>query len=109
MANFIKLTGLSARKFVNASSRYLDAKVYYYSDNKHLTFEIYKRKINIPSEDDQWLEITKPVEYRPDLVSTEIYGAPDFWWRILEYNGMKDILEFQAGKNIKLPGDILWQ
>ncbi len=79
----------------------------YYSEDKFITFETYKRKYNAPSPEDQWLEITPAVAYRPDLVSYEIYGAPDFWWRIMEFNGMKDILEFKPGANIRLPGGII--
>ena len=106
--NHTKRLFVPAKTYVNASSRYASSKVIEYSEKKHITFEIYKRQRHVPSEDDQWLEITKAVEYRPDLVSVEIYGSPDFWWRLLEYNGMKDILEFKAGKNIRLPGDVLW-
>lgn len=109
MAHWISSLGYNANKFVNASSRYNKSKVIQYTEDKHITFETYKRRRAIPAEDDQWVEITRAVEYRPDLVSTEIFGAPDFWWRIMEYNGMKDILEFKAGQNIKIPGDILWQ
>lgn len=100
--------GYNARRYVNASSRYAGSKVIQYTEDKHITFETYKRKRVLPGPEDQWLEITKAVEYRPDLVSAELYGAPDFWWRLLEYNGMKDVLEFKAGKNIRIPGDILW-
>lgn len=109
MAHWTRSLGYNARQFVGSTSRYLKSRVLQYSEKNHTTFEIYKRKRSIPHNNDQWVEITKAVEYRPDLVSTEIYGAPDFWWRLLEHNGMKDILEFKAGQNIKIPGDILWQ
>lgn len=108
MAHPVKKLGSGAKKYVAASSRYVNANVIQYGEQSYITFETYKRRRHVPSEDDQWLEITKAVEYRPDLVSTEIYGAPDFWWRILEYNGMKDVLEFKAGKNIRISGDV-WQ
>jgi hypothetical protein len=107
MANFSVEIGQARSNIVKSTSRYFGSKVYQYSDDKLLTFEIYKRRpIPPPSENDQWLEITPAVEYRPDLVSYEIYGSPDFWWRIMEINGMKDILEFKSGRNIRVSGSI---
>jgi hypothetical protein len=46
------------------------------------------------------------MEYRPDLVSQDKYGLPDFWWKIMEVNGMKDIMDFKAGKTIVLPENV---
>lgn len=108
MANYIEETGLSPDKYVNSASRYKSAKVVYYTEQKKLTFTTYKKnKINF-APSDQWYEIYKQVEYRPDLVSFEIYGTVDFWWKIMEVNGMKDILEFSAGRVIRLPGNVLF-
>ena len=50
--------------------------------------------------------IPSGMEFRPDLVSKEKYGVPDFWWKILEANKMKDIFEFRAGKTIILPENV---
>ena len=52
--------------------------------------------------------ITKGSEYRPDLVSFDEYGTIDFWWKIMEVNGIKDILDFAAGRNIRLPNNVLF-
>ena len=46
-------------------------------------------------------------EYRPDLVSNRVYGTPDFWWRIMEANNIKDVFEFKAGLNLRIPGSVL--
>ena len=53
------------------------------------------------------MEITAELEFRPDLASQDLYGTPDFWWRLLEHNGMRDILEFRAGRNIRIPYDVI--
>ena len=108
MAHVIKYMPSPAKTHVSVTSRYAGSKVIQYTEDRYVTFETYKRKRSTPAPGDQWMEITKQIEYRPDLVSVEIYGAPDFWWRLLEYNGMKDIMEFKAGKNIRVPGDVLW-
>lgn len=87
---------------VSPASRYASAALIYYEGK--LTFPIYRKKKTSFTSADQHYEITQEVEFRPDKVSYKFYGAPDFWWKIMEMNGMKDILEFRSGRNIVLPG-----
>lgn len=97
-----------ATQFVTGSSRYASSKVILLGDRKIPTFEIYKRNRRpLVSRDVQWTQITPSVEFRPDLVSYELFGTPDFWWRIMEVNGMKDILEFKSGRAIMVPTSVL--
>ena len=106
MANYIEYTDrLNPDIYVVMSSRYMSSKVIYYGDDRKITFTTYK-KTEIPqSEDDKFLTLTSAVNYRPDLVSQKVYFTPDYWWRIMEFNGMKDITEFVAGKTIRLPSN----
>jgi hypothetical protein len=77
--------------------------VIYYGESKIMTFDTYLRKTYFPKGNEKVMLITKGVEYRPDLVSQDIYGFPDNWWNILEANKMMDIFEFKAGRTILLP------
>lgn len=106
MANKIEYTDLRATDFVTRVSRYASSRVIYYSDEKILTFEIYKRPEFKESKNDQVAVIPAGMEYRPDLVSKEKYGIPDFWWKILEANKMNDVFDFKAGKTIILPESV---
>jgi len=107
MANSIEYnTNIKADEFVTKSSRYIDSRVIYYSDAKIITFETYKKTPIMPSPSDKVAVITPGMQYRPDLVSKEKYGTVDFWWKIMEANKMKDIMEFQSGKTIILPENI---
>ena len=108
MANYIESTDIRPETFVTFTSRYSDSPVLYYSEKKKITFATYKRKAATMSagDRDKFMVITKGAEYRPDLVSYDVYGVPDFWWRIMEVNGMKDIMEFKVGTNIRLPMNI---
>jgi hypothetical protein len=106
MANKIEFTDVRATNFVTKVSRYASSKVLYYSDEKILTFETYKRRNYSKSSRDKVAVIPPGMEYRPDLVSKERYGLPDFWWKIMEANGIKDIMEFKAGKTIILPENV---
>ena len=70
-------------------------------------YPIYRKREFVLTSSDQHYEITKETEFRPDKLSHRVYGTPDYWWKIMEVNGMKDILEFRAGRNIILPGGAL--
>jgi hypothetical protein len=84
-------------------SRYLTAKIIYYGDNNVQTFKTYKKQI-IPNDSQDTFDVVPAgMEFRPDLVSRKAYGVPDFWWKIMEANGLMDIMDFKAGLNIRLP------
>lgn len=108
MANPIQVTNVPATRFVNTASRYANSVVILYSEANKTTFEIYKRGTYLPSTNDKYTVITKGQEYRPDLLSRTVYGTVDYWYKLLEANGMSDILEFKAGVNIKVPGNIFF-
>ncbi len=106
MANSIEVANLPASRFVSVTSRYASATVLYYGDRGALTYSTYKITPIVQSTQDRFTVIDKSVEYRPDLVSQTAYGTPDFWWRLMESNGLKDIYEFKAGLNIRIPNAI---
>lgn len=106
MANYIENSGINPRRFVNVTSRYAESTVLYWSERKVLTFGTYKKQSFKPSEKDKFTAITKRYEFRPDLLSFDAYGTPDFWWKILEANNISDIYNFTAGLNIRLPDSI---
>jgi len=106
MANKLEFAESKASNFVSRLSRYTNSRVVYYSNEKITTFETYKRKKYVSSSKDQVTVITPGMEYRPDLLSFDKYGAPDFWWKIMEANNMKDVMEFRAGRTIVLPENI---
>ncbi len=108
MANVtITNADISPDRLLAPNSRYLKQRVIYWGPQNRITFNLYRKAEFTPSENDKVMVITKGVEYRPDLVSFDHYGFVDLWWKILEVNGMKDVFEFQAGKTITLPINIL--
>lgn len=106
MANPIEPANVVATRFVTPTSRYAEAIVIRYGETKKLTFETYKRGDYTPSPADKYTVVTKGYEYRPDLLSRKMYGTVDFWWKIMEANGIADIYDFKAGLNIRLPTNI---
>lgn len=106
MANFVeKATQINPEIYVTLTSRYTNSNVLYYGDDRKITFSTYKRKEIPQSEDDRFLTITAAVAYRPDLVSHKVYFTPDYWWKIMEFNGIYDVADFTAGKTIRLPSN----
>lgn len=107
MANYVEKTKITAKKFVPVSSRYAESEVIYYTENKLLTFKTYKKKEIALTQNDKYFVVTPGTEFRPDLVSKSAYGSVDFWWKIMEVNNIKDIYDFRAGLNIRLPDKVL--
>lgn len=107
MTQPVVLAGIPSQTVVSGSSRYLKQNVVYYGDQRLLTFDTYIRQTYNRRGDEKVMLVTKGTEYRPDLVSQDVYGFPDNWWRILEANGMKDIFDFKAGVTIILPNQII--
>ena len=108
MSNYYEKTNISPSKFTIFSSRYFESDVIYYTENKLLTFGTYKKNTYSPSANDKFTVVTKGFEYRPDLMSYKAYGTPDFWWKIMEANGIKDIYDFKSGLNIVIPDNVLF-
>ena len=106
MANKISYPNISAKRFVDFSSRYTKSKVLYYGDNNKVTFETYKRKDVVFSENDKFIQINSSTEYRPDIISYVAYGIPELWWYIMQANGIKDIYEFKSGITLRIPRNI---
>lgn len=106
MFNKITETKISPTKFVTPSSRYANAEVIYYGDNNIITFKTYKGNDLKQDKNDRFYVVTPGMEYRPDLLSYKVYGIVDYWWKILEFNNIKDVYDFKSGLNIRLPGNI---
>lgn len=104
MANFIeKYNASNSSNFVSYTSRYINSQLYYYGNDRKITYETYKRKKENYSDTDQFFEVPKNLNYRPDILSSKYYGTPDYWWRILEYNMIFDIMDFKSGIIVRLP------
>lgn len=105
MANRSQVANLRNDRFVNSTSRYSNTKIIYYGDQNKITFATYQ-PAEVPLDPtDRYMVVPAGMEYRPDLVSDAVYGLPDFWWKIMEVNGIKDLFDFKAGTNIRIPGN----
>lgn len=63
-----------------------------------------RRNFSIDPGSDFAYTIPDAFDRRPDLVSTAIYGSPEYAWFILQFNKIIDPTEeFVAGANLLLP------
>lgn len=106
MTQPIEISDIRTQDILSSGSRYLKQNVIYYGEQRYITLDLYLRPEYEVDGDEDVMIITKGFEYRPDLVSHDYYGYPDDWWKILEFNKMKDIFEFKTGVTISLPSFI---
>jgi hypothetical protein len=61
----------------------------------------------VPADDDDFLyEVEPQYNFRPDLLSYDLYGTPKLWWVFAQRNldTLKDpVFDFKAGVKIFLP------
>ena len=61
----------------------------------------------VPADDDDFLyEVEPQYNFRPDLLSYDLYGTPKLWWVFAQRNLdiLKDpVFDFKAGVKIFLP------
>lgn len=109
MANYIEESNFVGSRFSNLGSRYYNSKVIYYVINgsRKIAYEVYKKSSNLNSNKDVFMLIVPRYEYRPDLASLDAYGVVDYWWKILEVNNIKDIMEFKTGRTIRIPSNVI--
>jgi hypothetical protein len=106
MSNQVQIANLNNNSFVDNTSRYKTSLIYYYGSDNLITFETYKKQKVRFDPNDRFYVITKGSEFRPDLVANKVYGVPSLWWRIMEANDIKDIWDFRAGLNIRIPAKV---
>jgi hypothetical protein len=103
----IRNANIRTESVLKGFSRYRTQRVIYWSDNNLLTFNTYVRTPYKVTGKEKIMVVKPTLAYRPDLVSYDVYGFPDAWWKILEANNMKDIWDFKAGVTIILPDSVL--
>lgn len=103
----IKKSDTKTALVVKGYSRYKDSPVIYWGDQNRMAFETYVRQPYTKTGKEKVALITPGLAYRPDLLAYKYYGFPDPWWKIMEVNGMHDVLDFKPGVTVILPDELL--
>ncbi len=99
----VSVANIAVGKFVAPSSRYSRSTVLLYGEQGILTLSTYKKKDLHFSIDDKYTVVLSGEEYRPDKTSYRAYGVVDLWWAIMEANNIKDVFDYKAGTNLRIP------
>ena len=67
-------------------------------------YTILKLPIVVPeTEFDFFIEIDSTNEFRPDMLSFQVYGVPDFGWAIMEINTLRSFKDLTIGNRLRIP------
>ena len=85
------------------NSRYTNGVVSKNRNNKN--FLVLRRPLNIqPGEDDIFITVNQEHQKRPDLLASQLYGQPELWWAIYEFNNIIDpLFDLKIGQILRIP------
>lgn len=67
-------------------------------------YTILKLPIQVPeTEQDFFIEIDSTNEFRPDMLSFQVYGTPDFGWALMELNNLRSFKDLTIRNRLRVP------
>ena len=67
-------------------------------------YTILKLPISVPeTEQDFYIEIDSTNEFRPDQLSYQVYGTPDYGWAIMEVNNLRSFKDLVMRRRLRIP------
>lgn len=87
------------------NSRYRNSTVTSVETSEGLqNYTVLKLPIDVPeTEFDFYVEIDSTNEYRPDMLSFQVYGTPDFGWAIMEVNNVRSFKGLTLRTRLRIP------
>lgn len=68
-------------------------------------FLVLRNSLNLEEADgDIFIEVIQEYINRPDLLSHRVYGTPELWWVIFDFNEIQDpITQLKIGQLLRIP------
>jgi hypothetical protein len=67
-------------------------------------YTILKLPIQVPeTEFDFYVSIDSSNEYRPDMLSYQVYGTPDYGWALMEINTLRSFKDLKLQARLRIP------
>lgn len=67
-------------------------------------YTILKLPILVPeTQYDFYVEIDSTNEFRPDMLSFQVYGTPDFGWALMEINNLRSFKDLYMSNRLRIP------
>jgi len=89
----------------NEDSRYRETTVTQIDNGDELTeYVILRKPLEVPLTDrDQYVTIDEGNQFRPDLLSQQVYDTTRYGWALMEVNNIRSFIELQFGIRIRVP------
>jgi hypothetical protein len=73
-------------------------------DGELRDYVLLRKPLNVPlTDEDQFVIIDQGNQYRPDTLSQQVYGTPDYGWAIMDINNLRSFMELQFGIRVRIP------
>lgn len=73
-------------------------------DGESEEYVVLRKIVNIPlTEEDKYVTITQQSQFRPDIISNEVYDTPDYGWAIMEANNIRSFVELKQRVRLRIP------
>lgn len=67
-------------------------------------YTILKLPIIVPeTQYDFFIEIDSTNEFRPDMLSFQVYGTPDYGWALMEINTLRSFKDLYMRNRLRIP------
>lgn len=67
-------------------------------------YTVLKLPIVVPeTQYDFYVEIDSTNEFRPDMLSYQVYGTPDFGWALMEINTLRSFKDLYLRRRLRIP------
>ena len=74
------------------------------TDSGLQNYTILKLPVDVPeTESDFFIEIDSTNEFRPDMLSFQVYGTPDFGWALMEINNLRSFKDLTLRNRLRIP------
>jgi hypothetical protein len=67
-------------------------------------YVVLRKPLDVPEGDeDKYIVLDQSNQFRPDIISFQVYGTPDFGWAIMEVNNLRSFVELTRGVRLRVP------
>ena len=74
------------------------------TDSGLQNYTILKLPVDVPeTESDFFIEIDSTNEFRPDMLSFQVYGTPDYGWALMEINNLRSFKDLTLRNRLRIP------
>jgi hypothetical protein len=74
------------------------------TDGELKPYTVLKLPIDVPlTSEDYYIRLDQGNQFRPDLISFQVYGTVDFGWAIMEINNITSWLGLTEGVRLRIP------